>query len=302
MLELARIFLEVLGPVVLIVAGGFIAGRRLDLEAATLAKLAYWILGPVFIYDILANAEMSAGLVARLVGATLATMAVTGGLVALGGRLAGRPFSVVSAGLLTSVYGNVGNFGLAIVVFSFGESALPVAGVVLLAVNGVGLIVGVTAAGAQTLSPLAAVRRALLAPMTLAVIPAVVVNTGDVTLPIWLERPISLVAGALIPVVLLTLGVQLAGMRRPRVGRDVMAPVAGKLVVSPLVATGAVTVLGLTGTAAGVLVLQLAMPAAVFAALIAIEHDHEADLVTTTVMVGTILSVVTLPVVISLVT
>lgn len=302
MLELARIFLEVLGPVVLIVVAGLIAGRRLDLEAATLAKLAYWILGPVFIYDILANADMSAALVARLVGATLATMAVTGGLVALGGWLAGRPFSVVSAGLLTSVYGNVGNFGLAIVVFSFGDSALPVAGVVLLAVNGVGLIVGVTAAGAQTLSPLAAVRRALMAPMTLAVIPAVVVNTGDVTLPIWLERPISLVAGALIPVVLLTLGVQLAGMRRPRVGRDVMAPVAGKVVVSPLVAAGAASVLGLTGTAAGVLVLQLAMPTAVFAALIAIEHDHEADLVTTTVMVGTVLSVATLPVVISLVT
>lgn len=302
MIELARIFLDVLGPVVLILAAGFAAGRRLRLEASTLAKLAYWILGPVFIYDILANADMGAELVARLVGATLATMAITGALVTLGGRLAGRPFSVVSAGLLTSIYGNVGNFGLAIVVFTFGRAALPSAGVVLLVVNGVGLIVGVVAAGARTLSPLAAVRSALLAPMTLAVIPAVVVNSGAITLPIWLERPISLVAGALIPVVLLTLGVQLAGMRRPRVGRDVIAPVVGKLAVSPLVAVGAAAALGLSGTPAGVLILQLAMPAAVFAALIAIEHDHQADLVTTTVVVGTGISVLTLPVIIALIT
>ena len=90
-------------------------------------------------------------------------------------------------------------------------------------------------------------------------------------------------------------------MRRPRVGRDVIAPVVGKLAVSPLVAVGAAAALGLSGTPAGARILQLAMPAAVFAALIAIEHDHQADLVTT-VVVGTGISVLTLPVIIALVT
>jgi len=47
-------------------------------------------------------------------------------------------------------------------------------------------------------------------------------------------------------------------------------------------------------------VLQAAMPAAVFTSLIAIEHRLEADYVTSVVLLGTLLSALTLPVVITL--
>ena len=48
------------------------------------------------------------------------------------------------------------------------------------------------------------------------------------------------------------------------------------------------------------MILQFAMPPAVFTALIALEHDLAPDLVTTTVLAGTLASVLTLPVVIAL--
>ncbi len=54
------------------------------------------------------------------------------------------------------------------------------------------------------------------------------------------------------------------------------------------------------GLPAGVVILQFAMPPAVFTALIALEHDLVPDLVTTTVLAGTVASVLTLPVVIAL--
>jgi hypothetical protein len=44
------------------------------------------------------------------------------------------------------------------------------------------------------------------------------------------------------------------------------------------------------------------MPPAVLTAVIALEHDLEPDLVTTTVLVGTLGSIVTIPVVIALLT
>jgi len=43
-----------------------------------------------------------------------------------------------------------------------------------------------------------------------------------------------------------------------------------------------------------------AMPAAVFTSLIALEHDLESDFVTSVVLIGTLVSAATLPVVISL--
>lgn len=299
--DLLRIFVDILAPVFLLVGLGVLAGRRLDLDAGTLAKLAYWIIGPAFIFDLLARADLGAGLVIRVLAAVGITMAGVGVSAWLIGRVTGRSQPVRGALVLTSVYGNVGNFGLAIVAFTFGEEALPLASLVLLPVNVVGLMVGVAAATRQRGGWGHAARSALTAPMILAVPPAVVVNVLNLDLPPIVDRPVSLLAGALIPVMLLTLGVQLAGMGLPRVTGDVVIPLAVKLVLSPLVAAGAVVAVGLTGVPAGVVVLQAAMPAAVFTALVALEHDLEPNLVTTIVLAGTLASVATLPVVIALV-
>lgn len=73
-----------------------------------------------------------------------------------------------------------------------------------------------------------------------------------------------------------------------------------KLVAAPLAALGFVTLLTLEGDPGRVVILQAAMPAADFTSLIALEHDLEPDYVTSVVLVGTPLSAVTLPVVISL--
>ena len=299
---MASIFLDILAPVFLIVAIGAFAGRRLALEPSTLSKLAYWILGPVFIFDVLSKAETAPDVVVKMVAAGLGAMAVTGVVAWTVGSLARRPYGARAATVMTSVYGNVGNFGLAIVVFTFGTDALPLAGIMLIVINIGGLIVGVTAASRQRTSLLPAVRTALLAPMTLSVPPAIIVNAANVDLPLWVDRPVGLIAGALIPVMLLTLGIQLAGMTAPKLGFDLVVPIGAKLTVAPLAAAVAGAVLGLEGTEAGVVVLQSAMPAAVFTALVAMEHDLEPELVTTTVLVGTLASVFTLPVVIALLT
>lgn len=296
---MASILFDILAPVFLIVGIGALAGRRLGLEAGVLSKLAYWILGPFFIFDVLSRADTAADVVLKVVAAALVSMLITGVAAWVIATAARRPYGVRAAGVMTSVYGNVGNFGLAVVVFTFGEDALPLAGIMLIVINIGGLIVGVTAASRQRTSLLPAVRTALFAPMTLSVPPAIAVNAGNVDLPLWIERPVGLVAGALIPVMLLTLGVQLSKMTAPTLGFDLSLPIVAKLVVAPLVAAGAAALMGLGGMEWGVVVLQSAMPAAVFTALVALEHDLEPDLVTTTVLVGTLASIVTLPVVIS---
>jgi predicted permease len=105
----------------------------------------------------------------------------------------------------------------------------------------------------------------------------------------------------MIPVMLLSLGLQLAGMARPRLTTDIMVGSGLRLVVAPVVAAGMVLLVGLEGTPRGVTILQSAMPAAVFTALIALEHDLEPDLVTTIVLVSTVASAGSLAVVLLLV-
>lgn len=299
--ELGSILLGTLAPVFLLVAVGWIAGTRLALDAQTAARLAYYILGPAFVFDLLANADLDAGVVVRLVVVTTVGTALVGAAGWLLARALGRPGTVAGAFALVAVYANVGNFGLPIVLFELGEEALPLAGVILVVVNLLGFLVGVTVANLSEVHPVRALGRAVRSPLVLAAFPALLVNLLGVELPLPLARPIGLLAQGMIPVLLLTLGLQLARMGRPRVDRDVIAATAVRLLLGPAVMAGAAAVAGLPPAASSVAIVQGAMPAAVFTALIAIEHDLEPELVTTVVLVSTLASAVTLTVVLALV-
>ncbi len=301
MSELAAILLDILAPVFLVVAAGFLVADRLELDPRTPSRLAYWLLGPVFIFQALIRLDLAANVVLRMVAVAVAAMLVTGLLVMALGRGAGVDRGRLGAVLHPSTHGNVGNFGLAICAFALGADALPLAGVVFVAINTVGIVVGVAAAGARTGSSWAAVRRAITAPMTLVVPPAIAIRASGISLPLAVERSVDLLAAALIPLMLLTLGIQMRQMRRPRLGRAMAIPLAAKLVAAPLAAAGLAAALRLSNPPAAVVILQSAMPAAVFTSVIAIEHDSEADLVTAIVLIGTLLSAVTLPAVIALV-
>jgi predicted permease len=137
--------------------------------------------------------------------------------------------------------------------------------------------------------------------MALAVVVAVLVNVAKIDLPIWIDRPVDLIGAAMIPVMLLTLGVQLAGMERSLPPVATAVPITLKLLLNPIVAAAAVSLVGLTGVASQVVIIQAAMPAALVASVIALEHDLEADFTTSVVLVGTLISAATIPVVINLI-
>ncbi|MDF1597348.1 MAG: AEC family transporter [Acidimicrobiia bacterium] len=296
MRDLGPIFIDTLVPVFLIVGVGYFLGPRLEIDARSLARAAYYVLAPAFIFEILSKADLEADVVLRVVG-TLTITTLVGGLAALAvGRALGRPAKVTAALILVAVYGNVGNFGLPIITFAFGEEALPLAGIAFLTVNALAFFIGVTAATWHRLSPLRAVAMGLRTPALLVALPAVLVNVGDVDLPLFADRSIGLLANAMIPVMLMTLGVQLAAMGRPQVNRDVMLGSGLRLLLAPAVTALLVAGFGLDGADAGVTIVQSAMPAAVFTSIIAIEHDLVPDLVTTTVLFTTLASAVTLTV------
>lgn len=286
---LPEIFVDIIGPVLLLVAIGVAAGRWLGVPAAPLAKLSYWVIGPAFVFDSLANAGLASGVLGRVAAASALAFAVSAAFAAaVSFRI---PRDRRAAVVTTGAYGNVGNFGLAIVVFTFDDSARPLAAIAMVVVNGLGLILAVvTAKGGW-----AGVAQALRSPMTLVLVPALLVNALDVDLPTAADRSIGLLAGAIIPVMLIALGIQLHDIGLPRLDLDVVRSLVAKLVVQPLVAFPIVGAIGLSETAGGAVILQAAVPTAVFAAVIAIELDARPDETATIVMASTLASVLTLP-------
>lgn len=301
-MSLLGLLFDVLGPVVAIATVGAVAGPRLKLDIGTLSRLAYWVLGPAFVFDLFVTTEVAASTALRLAGAGWVGMAAAAIAVVVLGYpvgLAGRPRR---AAVMTGAYGNVGNAGLAISAFALGEEALAASGVLMLALNLTGIMTGVALSSGEDQSPLRAVTRAILSPMPIAGALALVVNLIDLEPPLIALRSTGLLADAMIPVMLFTLGLQLVGSGRPRPSAPLLVSSAAKLIVAPVAAALAAAAFGLTGDDFAVVVVQSAMPPAVFCVLVALEYELEPAQVTDSVVITTLLSLLTVPIVLSLVT
>lgn len=297
-----ELLLNVMGPVVLIIALGWLAGRRISIDVNTLSKLAFYVLGPAFVLDVFADAELDGSVVVRLTIAALIGM-IAGGLVAYAAaRGSGFDQLRTGAAVMTGSFGNVGNAGLAISAFAFGDSAIPAAAVLMIVINISGVFVGVVLASAREKGIGSALVRALAAPISIAATVAVLFNVIGVDFPLSVERSISILGTALIPIMLLTLGIQMAGDRQIRLERDLGVVSVAKLIAAPAVAGLAGWLLGLEGETFGVLVIQSAMPPAVFCSVVALEFAMEPERVTRTVLGTTLVALLTLPVVLIAVT
>lgn len=299
--ELLSIFLNILTPVFALVAIGYFFGPRLQFETRTLSRFAYFLLTPAFLFNVLSGAEIPAALAARM-ALFMLTVAIAGILIAwLVARGAGCTKEILAAHILVAAFGNVGNFGLPIIQFKFGDGALVPASFYFLVLSTFGFIVGVTAANWYKGTGWGAALSVIKTPAIIAAVLAFPVNWFDVPVPIFAQRGVALLAGAMIPTMLIALGVQLAGMGRPKLSRDVILASVIRLVAGPVLAMLLVVPFGLSGVERGAGILQASMPAAVLAALIAMEHNLVPDFVTTAVLFSTLASALTLTVVLAVV-
>jgi predicted permease len=149
LVQLVEVFINVVTPVFLLVIVGYVVGPRLQLEARTLSRFAYYVLVPAFVYNITSTAKIEVGLALRMFVFILLVHLV----VAVGGwlipRLLGRSDTVIAATVLVAVFGNVGNFGLPIIEFGFGAEALLPATFYFLAILLISFVIGVAAANWQ---------------------------------------------------------------------------------------------------------------------------------------------------------
>ncbi|RUA00299.1 MAG: AEC family transporter [Deltaproteobacteria bacterium] len=299
--QLIKIFISIISPVFGMVLIGYFAGPRLQLQSRTLSRAAYFLFVPAFVFNIISQARgdiKAMGLMALFsVGVVLLT-ALAGAATA---RLMGRPAPVVAAFALIASFANVGNFGLPIIEFRLGIDAQVPATINFLVIVMAAFIVGVGAANLVRGGKLSAVFAVLKTPALLALPPAVFFAYTGVPVPLPLQRVISLLAGAMIPVMLVALGVQLAASDGLHLGKDVWIASGVRLLGGPLLAAGLAAVLGMSGIERATAVIQSGMPAAVLTSIIAIEYDLLPDFVTSAVLFSTIASVVTLTVLIAVI-
>jgi len=298
---LFSLFLTILLPVFTLVALGAVAGPRLQIDARSISKLAYYILSPAFLFNVLSKATFDPALVARMYLYILLVTVAMGIVAFLLARLLRCPPDRTAAFVLVAVVGNVGNFGIPITQFRFGAPGLEFGSLYYLFLSIVGFTLGVSAATWNRNRGWRVLLAVFKTPSILAAIAAVLVNWIGWGVPLFVDRAVGLLANAMIPSILLTLGMQLARMGRPKLERDVFVAALVRLLCGPLFALALAAPFALTGVVRGAGVLQASMPSAVIGSLIALEHNLEPDFVTTVVFVSTLTSALTLTFVLAIV-
>jgi len=216
-------------------------------------------------------------------------VAVHLGCAVVGGaalRLLGQP---ARSYLPVLMFGNATNVGLPLCMFAFGPEGLGL-GVGHVLVGSVGQFVfGPLFQGRQS-----AWSTLLRTPVIYAAALGLLMHMAGVRLPLWATNTVGLLGGLAIPMMLLALGHALATIRPSNLPVATGLGVA-RIVCGFLLALGLVEALGLEGTQRGVLLIQSAMPVAIFNYLFAARYERHPEEVASAIVTSTAVSFLTLP-------
>lgn len=279
-------------PVALVVFSGYLMGKRIPMDLTTLSRLTLYLLVPALIFDAMYRAEYSReGLVGLALGFTLTYLLLFLAITGMA-RLLGLSPEAAKSLLVCSLFPNSGNMGLSLVYFALGEEGLRRAVVyfILSSVVMFGLGPAFIRGGGLKEGLLFTLRL----PLFYALLLGLLLKALGVSLPFRLDEGLRLMGQAAIPVLLLTLGMQMS-QTRFQVGAFEGVASSLRLLVAPLLAYGVGFILGLPRLEHQVLVLQSATPVAVNAFLLTREFGGEALRVARSVVVSTFLAFLTIP-------
>lgn len=187
------------------------------------------------------------------------------------------------------VFPNCGNMGLPLCFFAFGEQGLALALIVFMVMIVFHFAIGVAlVSGAHPLDTL------VRSPVFYAALLSILLVLLDWRLPLWLANTISLLGDMSIPLMLVSLGTSLVELRITGYLNSLV--LAGlRLAIGLFVGYLVIQLFALEGIIRSVILIQFAMPAAVFNYMLALRYDRSPQRVAGLVVVSTVLSFVSLP-------
>lgn len=287
------LFWERVLPILLLIALGYAFQRRMGVDANTLNRVNLYLFVPALTLSRLAETPLSVRVITLIAAAVLANAFV----LWLSSRLIGQLFRWDSLRQATvtlgAMLGNSGNYGLPLIELILGRAFSGYQALVLALNNVLTFTVGIWLLARTRLSVQEAVRQVLSMPLLYAVTLGIVLSITDASLPAPLLTALRYLGDGLIPVALVTLGVQLAEQSALQDGTALGVAAFLRLVVSPLSMVAIVHWLGIPSELARVLILGAAVPTAVNTALLAIEFQVNPTLAAAIVLVTTLFSALT---------
>jgi len=273
-------------PVFSIIALGWLYARRVKPDMAAVNRISMTVLAPALVFSALASKDFD-------VAANKLLIIGSVGVVLGSGLLAWPVARLTRASVRTFVppmmFNNCGNMGLPLAALAYGAAGFSPMVALFTISNLLQFTLGI-----WILDHRARFWNLLRNPMVVATVVGFAFAIVHPPLPEWLSVAIKLVGDALIPMMLLSLGVRLyeASLHDWRIGvlGGIVCPLTGiaiALALAPL--------LGLDDMQKGLLILFGSLPPAVLNFMVAEQYRQEPAKVASIVLIGNLLSIVFVP-------
>jgi predicted permease len=291
---IATILRDIILPVFILIGVGTLLDRFFRLDLPTLSKLNFYVFVPALPLKSLIVSDLDPGMLGGI------ALFCTANIVVLYviGLLAFRPAALrphATPLMLGTLFHNCGNYGIPLAVLAFGDRGAAVMAIVVVVQSVIQFTLGIWIVQHGRGSRWWALRGLLKVPVIWAVAAGLAGRFSGATVPGFLMQPIKYLSDGLIPVALLTMGVQLGRTRIAGNWLPVGALLAMRLVVAPAVAALLLVALApwVAPALGPVLIVAAGLPVAVNVYVLALEYDLEPGLVSQTIFWSTLLSAAT---------
>jgi len=295
-----NVFFQNILPIFLVASIGYGLRKRLGLDKKTLSSLSFYAFSPALVFTTLVNSGLPGWELLQLGVFAVAVTLMMAMVAFMAGKLMRLPRIDIVALILVVMIVNSGNYGLTLNQLRFGEEGLARASIYFGISTILVFTLGVFIASMGQASWQDSLRRLVRLPAPYAVLLALIVYSLSIPIPSPLMRSIEIAAAGAIPVMLVVLGMQIADLKSITRVRLAIPASMIRLVIGPVVAVLVAGFMGLQGLSRATSIIEASMPTAVITTILATEFDVRPGLVTSTVVLSTLLSAITLPLVITL--
>lgn len=290
----------------LVLFTGYLLKRRgilRDTDTGVINRLILDVTLPAFVFHALYRQHVTSDMVhAAWLFGILQVLVMA--LLWIPARLLKLPRAVIGTFLLTAVYGNTGFLGYPVVQAIFGKTEGAMAAAVVYDQFSMALpvyTVGVAVAmhyGSKHQTSWREMLSFFTTPTFLVLIGTLIINALRIPVPAFVTNSAQIVAGATVPLVLLSLGLMLepAHLRANHYYLPMALILVTKMALFPYLMWLATGWMGVQGIARWVAVTQSAMPSAMVNAVITERYGCDHQLATLVIVVGTLLTILVLPI------
>ena len=286
-----NVITQTLLPTFLIILVGYLIGKKKKVNLEPFTDLIIYITGPSLILFSIAKSTLDLNNAAII---SLSSFLVILGMGTITFILLKLTKSKKRGLYLPITVGNTGFLGFPIALFAFGNEGL--ARAIVYDITNAILIFTV---GIYLISKHADLKEPLKIPLIYAAILGIILNITKTTIPATIATPLEMIGLTTIPLALMILGYNLTKIKitsiKTTLGASLLRILGGftfAFIITSL--------LGLQGIDRGIVLVLAAQPSAMMSMILCQKYNQDAELAASIVFVSTLLSIISIPIILSL--